>query len=329
MASTSDRQHRSRGRSVSPGRPKNPLRAALARVKPSSLFSPSLKPREVTMTNPTEASHDFSDIDSALRVVAEYEEIGETLKLVTWLVEASAASLPADAKFANTTASIACFARAALDLQAAVTLAGMNFYTQAMGQLRSAYEAATIGRTMAHSPKVAEKWMNGEWQPDAKARQFVENVMYGGESTERRQQAKQAYADSYEHLSTWAHVTTRSTLHLLTESDPGYTVQLVPKFDESFLRYVMDEITKETVFTAYALRNSVADLSVLPNKWLDDLDDLGTRAGSGYIVTLARGRQEHQERHKTILDNLRANSELNPTLKRHPGSLDNLRRSRD
>jgi hypothetical protein len=157
---------------------------------------------------PIEKEREF---DQAFELIIEAQNITTALELVEYALELST-NVPGDGKFSNATAALAAFTRAVQDIKAAKHLCIGHYYAQALGLLRSVYEAASIGRTMAHTEKVAMKWMNGEWQSDHKARQFVANVMYRDRDPEERAEAVEAFEVMYSNLSEWTHITPKSAL---------------------------------------------------------------------------------------------------------------------
>lgn len=271
----------------------------------------------------------FAGYDRASEIISEYEDFGLAFDLIRFGLE-QGADVPANGKFANATAALAAFTRAYHDLQAGLHLCQFHFYTQAVGVARSVYEAAGIGRTMAKSHKIADQWVQGNWQPDMKARQFVRNVMYGDATPEERDDAVEPYTSSYEMLSAWAHVTAASALEpYVRDSENGYALQLEPEFDEEKLRFALTALIKQAVFLAYAIRNSAARLEVFPTEWLTDLDELGRRVVGPYAQALEIDYEEFDRRRQNIVDNLRSSSEHKRTMRRDPNSVDNLLRDRD
>lgn len=270
----------------------------------------------------------FAGYDRAHEIISEYEDFGLAFDLIQFALE-QGADVPNDGKFANATAALAAFTRAYHDLQAGLHLCQFHFYTQAVGIARSVYEAAGIGRTMAKSHKVADQWVQGSWQPDMKARQFVRNVMYGDAAPEERDEAVEPYTKSYEMLSAWAHITPASALEpYVRDSENGYALQLEPEFDEEKLRFALTALIKQAVFLVYAIRNSASRLEVYPVKWLTDLDELGKRVVGPYAQALEIDYEEFDRRRQNIVDNLRSTSEHKRTMKRDSNSVDNLLRDR-
>lgn len=266
----------------------------------------------------------FEGYDRASEIIGEYEDFGLAFDLIRFALE-QGAMVPSDDKFSNTTAALAAFTRAYNDLQAGLNLCQFHFYTQAVGVARSVYEAAGIGRTMARSLKIADQWVRGEWQPDMKARQFVQNVMYGEGSPEEREEAVAPYTGTYELLSAWAHVTPTSAIEpFLSDSEDGYELTLQPVFDEEKLRFALTVLIKQAVFLTYAIRNAAARLEVFPSNWLTDLDNLGEWVVGPYAQKLNIDSDEFDKRRQSIVDNLRSSSEHKKTMKRDPNSVENL-----
>lgn len=263
------------------------------------------------------------EFDRAFEIIDEAQDIGVALNLVQHALELGT-YVPGDSKFSNAIATLAAFTRAVHDIRAALHLCGVHHYVQALGLLRSVHEAASIGRTMAHSEKVALKWINGEWQSDRKARQFVANVMYRDCEREERNRAVEAYEVGYSVLSEWTHITARSALgpYIRDLDEQGYSVQLESRFDEGVLKFVLEGVTQQALFLAYAVRNSASDVAVLGAKWNQDLDELGQRVAGDFAVPSGANWDELNAAHRKIMDNLRNNSELKKNLQRNPKSTD-------
>lgn len=268
--------------------------------------------------------------NKAIEIIGEFPEIGVALNLTHSALEA-AAHIPPDGKFSNVTAPLAAFSRAFHDIQGALTLCERHLYPQALALMRSVYEAASIGRTMAKSSlKIADQWMAGEWQPDKKARQFVANVMYADAEPNDREEAVDAYADSYSLLSQWAHVTTTSALDpYVKESEDGYELLLFPELDEQKLRFTLRTILLQAIFLAYAIRNSAAGLEAWDPAWLQTLDELGERVIGPTAQDLKLDYKEIEKRRQTMVNILRNSSEHKRAMRQDPDSFTNLLRESD
>lgn len=261
----------------------------------------------------------------AIEVIGELPEIGVALNLTRSALEA-AAQIPPDGKFSNITAPLAAFSRAFHDIHGALALCERHFYPQALALMRSVYEAAGIGRTMAKSSlKIADQWMAGQWQPDKKARQFVANVMYANAEPRDREETVDAYTDNYAWLSQWAHVTTTSALDpYVKESDEGYELVLFPRLDEQKLRFTLRTILLQAIFLAYAIRNSAAGLEAWEPAWLQTLDELRERVLGPTAQELKVDYREIEKRRQTMASNLRNSSEHKRAMRQDPDSFDNL-----
>jgi len=266
------------------------------------------------------------EYDRAADIINEFSEFTTLMHMIKWVLETQAA-VGADGKFSNTTAALASFTRAFHDIQGAISLCQVHSYPQALALTRSIYEAAGIGRTMAHSFKIAEKWLQGQWQPDAKARQFVRNVMYRDDDTADVEDAVASYSDSYELLSRWAHVTATSALSpYMEDTGDGYALMLYPKFNERMLRFTLNTILHQTLFLAYAIRNATSRLEALGADWLQTLDAIGTQVTGSYTQKLEVDYEALEERRQNIVSNLRNSSEHKRAMKHEPNSIDNLLR---
>lgn len=264
------------------------------------------------------------EYDRAIEIINEFSEFDTAFSLLQWALEASA-NVPADGKFGNATAALAAFTRAFHDVQAAITLCQVHMYPQALNLTRSVYEAASIGRAMAKSPKIADQWLQGKWQADVKARQFVRNVMMADSEPNEKEEAVEAYLQSYQLLSQWAHITPTSALApYIRDSPEGYAVDLYPRFNEDSLRFTLKTVLQQTVFLTYAVRNSSARLEVFGTQWLKDLDELGQKVSGNHIEELNLDYEELERRHQSLLKNIRNNSEFKRSTKHDRNSIDYL-----
>lgn len=262
--------------------------------------------------------------DEAGQAIARRSDLHQLLGLMRSVLLTGRA-IPADGKYANSTACLAALARGYHDSLATMDLCFFSQYVQARGMLRSIYEAGSIARTFAHSPKLAETWMRGEWQPDQKARQFVANVMFADETPEERSQAKAEYDETYRRLSSWTHITTMSTLGYLTDlPDGGYAVQLEPEYDESTLESTLDSLELEVLYLTFAARNSMNyNRAALPSEWYQIQEDIAARIAPTYSPS-GTDWDDNDELRQRMMANLQANSLLNRDLKRSPTSYANL-----
>lgn len=256
-------------------------------------------------------------------VITEYEStLGAGFGMLAWGVE-QAAKVPERSLYANSVAGAACFARAINDLGASLTLATSHQYGQAIALLRSAYEAASLGRVLAHSPKQAERWIEGDWHSDRRSRQFVRDVMFRDRPQDEREDAVAAYEESYEQLSRWAHPTRESSLLYLTDQTAGgFRAVLEPEFEEHRLRFVLDLLQGELVFCLYAFRNATARVEVLGADWLARLDQLAADVTGGTAAPLDVDWSLVEEKHERLLRNLRHNSDFAKSARRE--GVDNL-----
>lgn len=266
-----------------------------------------------------------SQLNRSATIINDQEDLHATLELVQYVIEFSAESTPHNGKFANSTAALASLTRAFHDAQGIMHLAAFHHYVQALALLRSMYEAANLSRTLAHSPKSAEKWINGRWQSDQRTRQFVRDVMYADSEDKDKEEAVQAYENVYKLYSKWTHITPTSALepYLTDVPEGGYRVQLFPKFDEARLRFVLEGLTKESIVLAFAARNCLSALEVLPEWWHRDLEKIKMRVmGDDYEPSNIEW-EGHQERHDRLLKNLQPISILDRHLRRDPDSIQN------
>lgn len=100
--------------------------------------------------------------------------IASALGLIGYVLESAGSNMRGNA-FPNDLGSLACFTRAFRDLRAATLLAMTGYSSASRAVLRSAYEAAGLGRLLSHQPQLAEKWLrNGRWVPDREVRRDIE-----------------------------------------------------------------------------------------------------------------------------------------------------------
>lgn len=270
------------------------------------------------------SSDDQPPFSESEQAIAERTDLLSLFGLMRTILQLGK-GIPKDGKYANSTACLAALTRGYRDCLAAMDLCFMSQYVQARGLLRSIYEAGSIARTFAHSPKLAEKWMNGAWQPDEKARQFVANVMFASEDAESRAQAKREYDEAYRRLSSWTHITPASTLIYLEDlSDGGYDVELEPVFNYDSLQSTLDALELETLYLTFAARNSINfNIAALPSEWFKIQEDIASRISPNYTPS-GTDWDAHDSIRQKMLSNLRPNSLLNRDLRKSRNSYSNL-----
>ena len=218
------------------------------------------------------SGHDDDRVFAAfanLNASADHHEAFADLHRLMGLIEYALDELqtfdPAEC-FANDLGAAAALCRTYVGLQAASSLAVLGFTTEARVIVRSVYETAGLARTIAKNPELADKWLaKGEWIPDRVSRAFVME-MYDGD--ERFSIPYQAY---YRQSSGDAHPTARSTLPYLIADDGTIKPALYPTVKGGELRVLAAEITALGIFTAFCLRNALADPDVFSPAWHQEL----------------------------------------------------------
>jgi hypothetical protein len=260
------------------------------------------------------------EYDRAVQVIGEFTELSEIQQIIRWML-VQFNHIPNEHKFANVTATMAAFTRASHDLEAATVLCQVHCYPQALGLLRSVYEAASIGRTMglSTSMKMADQWVKGKWQSDQKARQFVRNVMYADAEASEIDAAVESYADTYSLLSKWAHITVDSALTPYADGDEyGFAFSLSPRFNEDFLVFTLNASYILGVYLSYAVYNSVAPDKNTSSEWRAVLDDLNTHKHSlktGHVPQLIKYAEQMDLRRDDLVGSIRNSSEFRRHMK--------------
>ncbi|MDN6148850.1 MAG: hypothetical protein L0I94_08435 [Yaniella sp.] len=261
------------------------------------------------------------EYDKAVQAINDFTELHEVRRVIRWML-AQCSHIPNEDKFANVTAVMASFSRAANDLEAVMVLCQVHCYPQALGTLRSVYEAAGIGRTMALSSsiKIADDWISGKWQPDSKARQFVRNVMYAEADVPEKDAAVDSYLQAYKLLSKWAHITVDSALTpYVRDTQDGYTFVQTPQFDQDFLKFALNITFVFHIYFAYAVRNSVAPDEGTSPAWDDAIKTLEyfkARLTVVYFPKIQTYDAEMELRRIELVQSIRNSSEFRKHLRR-------------
>lgn len=257
-------------------------------------------------------------------VIIEHEDLHVSLALVRCVLLIGE-NIPDGKKYPNSVACLAALTRGYHDSLAALDLCANHHYVQARGMFRSIYEAGSLARTLADSPRLADKWINGEWQRDEKTRQFAANKMDAEGTKESRAETKAAYDHAYEELSAWAHITARSALIYLTDIDGGgIAVPLEPMFDEGELRSALDELTKIVFYLVSTAKNSLGTgKEVLEADWFQLFEDVGSRLTPNFRPSGTDWAQ-HNKTHEALMNKLQSNSTLKRDRNRSLSAFNNL-----
>ncbi|TDO27241.1 hypothetical protein EV643_1641 [Kribbella sp. VKM Ac-2527] len=200
-------------------------------------------------------------IEAALEVLGEtLDRLNMCLGLLTWGLDAGSNS-NRQAPFANDLGALACFTRAYRGLRACISLCVHGYYVDVEANIRTVYEAAGLGRMLAKSPELAEKWLHkGTWVPDKDVRTFIEAQVL----LENQESPYQKY---YKLASAAAHPSASSTVPLVFDEAGEIGAQLEPRFDESRCLSAGREIMVGAVFTLFAMQRASADVSEFPTWW--------------------------------------------------------------
>jgi hypothetical protein len=244
----------------------------------------------------------------------EARQIRQALAMLAFVLTAGPA--PLDKTFPNDLASIACFGRAFRSLQAALMNALFGYTSEVPTLVRSAYEAASLGRFLAKEPVRAEQWIQeGSWVPDREVRRWI------GEGAP-------LYAIFYKEFSRLAHPTARACLPLLRIEDERYSVILEPIFDEAAFTDIMHGVALCGLFVLFAVRNAVVHEDVLPPNWRRDLAELAqSLEPEGDWLHLERNWEREEAKYQELQARIHRAADLADALDREPGSFRNLSRT--
>jgi len=109
-------------------------------------------------------------------------------------------------------------------------------------------------------------------------------------------------------------------------SQNAATLIAEPAFDLEATRASLREITCAALFAAFAVRNAIANESLIPPAWRQDLYALAAEIAGRALPHLERDWAAEQARYDQITARLRAMDELEDTLRRDPRSAGNLMR---
>ncbi|MGP3924770.1 hypothetical protein [Streptomyces sp. 8N616] len=224
---------------------------------------------------------------------------------------------PLDTTFPNDLAASACMNRAFRQLEAATVLLSYGFYAEIRNLLRSVYESAGLGRTLAKEPWMADKWLRkGQWWPDRKVRDWLEE--------NRVVQDAQPFRNYYKEASAWVHPTAASCLPGFAVDESAITWDDAPPYRPDLSRQLTMEITSTAVFACFAFRNAVVDEAAIPPEWRRDLFELAEAIDGGPHAHLERDWEAEQERYDALVARVRDAAEAEEVLRSHPRAWKNL-----
>ncbi|NEC92315.1 hypothetical protein [Streptomyces sp. SID12501] len=251
----------------------------------------------------------------------EMEQLGRSMRLLRFAVFAQT-EYPYATTFPNDMAAGACMAQAFEQLEAATVMLSYGFYGVVRNILRSVYESAGLGRTLAKEVAMAEKWLRkNQWWPDSVVRQWLEdNRVVSVEKV-------QLYRNYYREASAWTHPTATSCMGQFTPTDTALVLTPGTIFDAERSRLMTAEITSTAVFVCFALRNSVVDEEAIDPGWRRDLYELAREQSGEALPHLDRDWTTEQETYDTVMSRLQDVSVLEEVLNNHPHSWRNLKKN--
>ncbi|MFJ1599458.1 hypothetical protein [Streptomyces sp. NPDC088261] len=253
----------------------------------------------------------------------ELKQLGLAMSLLHYAVHAQQ-KFPYETTFSNDMASAACMAQALEQLEAATVMLSYGFYGVVRNILRSAYESAGLGRTLAKDPVMADKWLRkDQWWPDGKVRQWLaDNRVVSDDEV-------QLYRNYYKEASAWTHPTATSCMAQFTPAETGLILRRGTPFDAEKSRAMTAEIAVTAVFVCFALRNSVVDETAIDPQWRRDLYKLAREQSGEAEPHLDRDWTSEQEKYDAVMARLQDVSRLDEVLNTHPRSWRNLASSDD
>lgn len=258
-------------------------------------------------------------------MTAEFTNLDELMEIIEAALRAAHDPNP-DHWFPNSISAHALLLRAYQGLQAAANLCALGFYVEATGLVRTVYESAGLARSLAHSPDRAEEWVHaGSWVRDKFSRDFAKTMSSSEFTKEVNEWAgvdEDAFAHElfYDFVSKYSHPLAKSTLQFLFNPADNNEPALYPAVEEKWFKDCAFLITATAVVVAYALRNAAADFTALPAEWHQRLAAVARQISGLPLTHLDNDWEEHQERYKAVLREMRHSDELEDTLNSDPTS---------
>jgi hypothetical protein len=248
----------------------------------------------------------------------ELKQLGLAMSLLHYAVYAQQ-EFPYETTFPNDIASAACMAQAFEQLEAATVMLSYGFYGAVRNILRSAYESAGLGRTLAKDPAMADKWLRkNQWWPDGKVRQWLaDNRVVSDDKV-------QLYRNYYKEASAWTHPTATSCMGRFAPTETGLVLRRGIPFDAEKVREMTAAIATTAVFVCFAMRNSVVDEAAIDPQWRRDLYELAREQSGDAEPHLARDWAAEEEKYDAVMGRLQDVSTLDEVLNTHPRSWRNL-----
>lgn len=224
-------------------------------------------------------------------------------------------------EFPNTVAAVSCFARAYHGIQASALLCVTANYTEARTLIRGVYEAAGLGRTLAHESELAEKWLHShKWLSDKFARSYQKSFTTADPNSDRN------YGSYYQAASNTAHVTVKSTVPYAFNHDARVNLTFGSVSRSEQLISVLREIVIMALFTCFCLRNACTDSRLLGSKWNQALADIAKDVSGKELPHLNQDWSADDEFLTRFLAHVRHDEDLNDALTTDPTAYDNVRK---
>jgi hypothetical protein len=174
---------------------------------------------------------------------------------------------PLDHTGSNDFSSLMCIARVVRQIRAAVALSMSGYYSEVGTILRSAYEAASLGRFLAKEPKRADEWLRKQvWIPDRRVQRWLDDFLGEGSGDD--------FAAYYRELSAEAHPTARACVALVKSDGNDYELVVSTTFEEDILRNCLERVAAFTLWAGFAVERAGASEEVFPPWWRQELNDL-------------------------------------------------------
>jgi hypothetical protein len=227
---------------------------------------------------------------------------------------------PFDETFENDLSAAVVLARCYRQLTGAWVVTTHGLLGEARNLLRSAYESASLARTLAKDPKLADQWIrDGKWFPDQRVRQWLSDV--------RRDPPEEilSYRNFYAEASAWAHPTAESCMGLISVEKDHFFLNPTITFNATACRETVAIITGTALFACFAFRNAVVDEQAIPPAWRRDLHELAREISGDPMYHLDRDWEAEQEHYDAVMANLRDRKYLKGQLRTHPRAYNNLK----
>ncbi len=220
--------------------------------------------------------------------------------------------------FPNTVAAVACFARSYQGIQASSLLCLTANYTEARTLIRSVYESAALGRTLAYESGLAEQWLHAQkWLPDKFAREYQKSFTIA--------EPDRNYRSYYQMASDSAHIVMKSTVPYAFDRRADLNLTFGPVLDADQLLTALREIVLMALFSCFCFRNAFVDPRLLPPEWHQDLAQIARDVSGKEMAHLEQDWEQHDRFLTEFAQHVRHSDELDDALNADPNSYDNIR----